>query len=101
MSGDYKKIKENVYTARDNFVAEVDEIYVAVALMDGQEGILSRVDFSIFPPIEKPMMGATITDKDAILKCAELASKEAGIKINVIKLSKREVIKTFYPEGSH
>lgn len=94
----YKQVKENVYTADENFVKRAKEFYVAVAVnADGHEGVVAHIDLQRFPPVEKPLMGATIADRDSIIELARKASKEAQIKIRVLKYTACEVIEEFVP----
>lgn len=94
----FKKIKDNVYTAKENFVKKATEFYVAVAVdRDGSEGIIAQIDLGRFPPVEKAMMCASIEDRDAIMKAAEQASKDAVMEIRVLKYTKVEVYAVFKP----
>jgi len=95
---DYRKIKDNVYSADKNFVKKAAEFYVAVAVnKDGHEGVVAQIDLERFPPIEKALIGATKQDLEAIKKAAENAAKEHGIRIRVLKYTMSEVIAEFVP----
>lgn len=94
----YKKLNKNVYQAKENFVKKAVEFYVAVAVdKDGSEGVIAQIDFNRFPPIEKPLMGASIEDRDAIMQAAEAASHHAVMKIRVLKYTLCEVYAEFVP----
>jgi hypothetical protein len=95
----YKKVKNNVYIAKDNFVKKATEFYLAVSVdMNGNEGVVAMIDLNRYPHVEKPLMGVSIEDKEAILKAAENASHEAAVKIRVLKYTRCEVIAEFLPK---
>lgn len=97
---EYKKVNEKVYSAEDNFVKKADQFFIAVAVNSrGEEGVIAEIDLSRFPIVEKPLMGATISDKEAIMSAAEKASKEGDIKVRVLRYTVREVIAEFVPKN--
>jgi hypothetical protein len=92
----YRKLRDNLFIADENMLEKVKEFYIAIYVHDdGKEGILSKIDFNRFPPVEQDAMGASMDDKDAILKYCEKISKEENIKIKVLKFTKCEIIKKF------
>lgn len=102
MKKSYKKISDKVFCAEENFVDEADEFYIAVYVdSNGKEGLIAQIDLSHFPPIEKSLIGATIEDRDEIIKSAEKISNEGGLKVKIIRFSKREVIKEFPSNANH
>jgi nitrogen regulatory protein PII-like uncharacterized protein len=95
----YTKVKDNVFTTKENFVKKAKDFYVAVAVdKDGSEGVIAMVDFNRFPPMEKPLMGASEEDRDAIMKAAKDASENAVMKIRVLKYTQVEVYAEFIPK---
>jgi hypothetical protein len=92
----FRKLRDNLYIADKNMLEKVKEFYLAVYVSDdGKEGVLSEIDFNLFPAIEKVAMGASVADRDYILKYCEKISKEKNIKINVLKFSNCEIIKKY------
>lgn len=94
----YKKVKENVYKAPENFQGKVKEFFLAVAVdEDGTEGVVAQLDLGRFPPVEKPLMGATQKDKESIIEAAQNGADQAGIVIRLLRFTNCEVIKEFRP----
>lgn len=96
----YKKVKDGVYTAEKNFVPQAKEFFLAVAVSnEGNEGVIAKIDLGRFPPVEKPLMGATEEDRKAIFESAKEAAKQSGLVVRILKYTQCEVIETFYPDG--
>ena|ERR1700741_2280004 len=97
MNKQYKKVKDDVFTAEDNFVDEVSEFFIAVSKReDGKFGLVAEIDLSKYPIIEKPLIGATKQDLEAILKVAKEAAQRSGGCIKIIRFSKCEIFKEFH-----
>ena len=92
----YTKIKENVYTAKENFVSKIDEFFLAISVDEnGNEGVVAQVDLTSFHLCEKPLMGASKSDKEAILEAADKLSKQHEVKIKVLRFTHVETIAEF------
>lgn len=92
----YKKSKENVYIAKENFVGAMKEFFVAIVIDEnGREGVVAQIDLNRYPLIEKALMGASQSDKEAILKAAPDCAKKSGMKVKVLRFTQPEIIAEF------
>lgn len=92
---DFKRVKPGQYIAEDNFENPVTEFYLGVYVKeDGAQGVIAFIE-SNFPFVEKTLMGATIRDRDAIIKACHEAKNEYGIKCKVLRFRNVEVIEEF------
>lgn len=99
MTKSYKKFKKDVYIAEGNFVRKADEFFIAVAIdANGNEGVVAEIDFNRHPLIEKPLMGVSIADRDAIIKSAQRASNQSEMKIRILRYKVSDVICEIVPE---
>lgn len=92
----YKKFKENVYFAEENFISKIHEFFLAIAInKDGKEGVIAQIYHSDIFPVEQPLMGSSKADKEDILKKAKRCAKDSGMKVRVLRFTKCETIAEF------
>lgn len=95
---DYKQVAPNVWQAKDNYVKKATEFYIAVSVDEnGNGGLIALLDMDRFPLVEKPLIGATQADREAIIKEAKEAAAHSKRKVKVLKFTSVEVICEFLP----
>lgn len=93
---EFKKLKSGVYIAEGNFEKKIKYFYLGIHIMDdGAEGVMAYINPDRYPLVEQTLMGATLQDRDAIIKTCREVRKQRGIKCRVLKFSNVEVIEEF------